>query len=78
MATDEHQIRVDVSGHAAMSWNGVVVSWRDQGGTFGMTLLTTLHQGTKSKVKKYKQINREQRCIKSVKLQTQDLPAILC
>lgn len=48
MATDEHQVRVDVSGHAAMSWNGVVASRRDQGGTFGATLLTTLHQGTES------------------------------
>lgn len=49
MATDKHQVGVDVSGHAAMSWNGVVASRRDRGGTFGMTLLTTLHQGTKSK-----------------------------
>lgn len=49
MATDKHQVRVDISGNAAMSWDGVIASRRDQGGTFGTTLLATLHQGTKSK-----------------------------
>lgn len=47
MATDKHQVGVDVDGHAAVSRDGVV-SRRDQGGTFDMTLLTMLQQGTES------------------------------
>lgn len=47
VAADEHQVGVDVVGHATMSWN-YIAGRRDQGATSGKALLTTLHQGTKS------------------------------
>lgn len=51
VTADEHQVGVDVVGHTAMSWD-YIAGRRDQGATFGKALLTTLHQGTKSEMRR--------------------------
>lgn len=48
VAAEEHQVRVDVGGHAAVGRDGVLGRGRHHGGTLRETLPTALHQGTKS------------------------------
>lgn len=51
VATDEHQVGVDVRGHTAVG-RGAVFNTRPyhSGGTFRETLPATFHEGTKSEI----------------------------